>query len=152
MTGLNDTTGTLATFEQMGNWADVGTDFTSVFGSTTDWYVLASNQGSPSSDTHTVVYDRIALNTGAPGGNDFSIVSITPALGGDDPSVTLVWNSVPDTDYAIDFSTDLTAGTWTEVTDGAPSMGEQTAFVHQFLPQFPQLVGAERVFYRIRRP
>ena len=150
--GINDLGGTPTTFEKTGTWAAAGMDFASVFGSTTEWYVLASNQGEPSDNTHTVVYDRITLSTGAPDADKFRIISITPDLIGDDPSVTLAWNSIPNTAYAIDFSTDLSEGTWAEITDSEPATGELTEYLHKLLPGYSELVGAERIYYRIRIP
>ena len=60
---VNDSTGTPSTISKAGTWAAAGTDFASVFSGSTDWHVLASNQGDPSNNTHTVVYDRITLAT-----------------------------------------------------------------------------------------
>ena len=50
-----------------GQWhlAAAGTDFASVFGAAADWHVLASNQGDPSNNTHTLVLDQIMLTVGA---------------------------------------------------------------------------------------
>ena len=63
VTGINDVGGTPTTIADSGTWAAAGTDFVSVFGSTTDWYALASNQGTPPNDTHTLVIDRINVTT-----------------------------------------------------------------------------------------
>ena len=149
--GISDLEGTPATITKSGTWADAGTDYASVFAAGNEWFVLASNQGLPPEATHTVVYDRITLRTGVPGDN-FGITSLVADLGGDDPSVTIRWNSIAGTDYAVDYSTDLSEGRWVEITDSVLGEGDETEFVHDFLPAFPELVGAERIFYRIRRP
>ncbi|MEZ5301493.1 MAG: hypothetical protein R3F11_12715 [Verrucomicrobiales bacterium] len=64
--GINAPGGAATTLANSGTWAAAGTDFASVFGSTTDWYVLASNQGPGAAaglPTHTVTYDRITVAT-----------------------------------------------------------------------------------------
>ncbi|MDG2014841.1 MAG: hypothetical protein P8J33_15140, partial [Pirellulaceae bacterium] len=134
-----------------GTWEDAGTDYDSVFGDSTDWFVLATNQGDPGNDTHTVVYDRIALITGQQAGDEVTISSISPMLEGEDPGVTLEWNSVSGAEYAVDFSYSLTEGSWIKVTDSEVADSNQMAYVHDFLPGFPSLVDEPRLFYRIRK-
>lgn len=63
MTAINDPAGTPISLGSAGTWADAGSDYDSVFGSDPSWHVLASNQGDPSSNTHTVVFDEISLTT-----------------------------------------------------------------------------------------
>ena len=151
--GINDLGGTPITISKSGSWDEAGTDYASVFAAGDEWFVLASNQGLPPEANHTVVYDQISLRTGTGSGEDtFRITSIVPDLGGDEPAVTIVWNSVAGTDYAIEYSTDLGEESWAEITDSATGEGEQTEFVHEFLPSFPDLVGVERIFYRVRIP
>ena len=134
-----------------GTWEDAGTDFNSVFGDSADWYVLATNQGAPSNNLHTVVYDRIALITGQQAGDEVVISSISPMLEGENPGVTLEWNSISGAEYAVEFSYDLTEGSWIEVTDSEVADGSQMTYVHDFLPGFPSLVDTSKLFYRIRK-
>ena len=63
------------------------------------------------------------------------------------PSVTLVWNSQPGANYVITYSSDLQQ--WEELDDSYPSDGETTTFTHEFVPDFVELVGAERLYYRV---
>ena len=60
--GVNNPSGTPVTISESGTWAAAGTDFSSVF-TGTNWHVLASNQGDPASNTHTLVLDRVELTT-----------------------------------------------------------------------------------------
>lgn len=60
---INDLAGNPITITKSGNWAAAGTDYASVFSNAADWHILASNQGDPGNNTHTVVYDRITLST-----------------------------------------------------------------------------------------
>ena len=149
---VTDLAGEPLTISKLGTWADANTDYASVFNGATDWFVLATNQGLPSNNTHTVVYDRIALATGGASGGDLEVTSIFPALTGEQPTVTLGWNSSPGVEYAVDVNTDLTADNWAEVTDSVLSEGDTTQFVHELLPDFGDLLAAGKAFYRIRRP
>lgn len=149
--GVNDFAGDPITISKSGTWADAGTDFDTVFNGAPAWFVLASNQGLPPIDTHTVVYDRIALTAGASSGSNLEITAIIPSLSGDEPTVTLGWNSIAGTDYAVDFSTDLTTDSWQEITDSLTADGENTEFIHELLPDFADLAAAGKVFYRIRK-
>lgn len=94
-----------------------------------------------------LTFTRISLVTGT-GGPPFQILSLdtddTPA----DPGVIVTWASTPGAAYSIDFSTDLE--NWAEITDSFPSAGDSTAYDHRFLPGEPQLVGAPRLYYRVR--
>jgi hypothetical protein len=58
--GINNPAGSPVTISETGTWADAGTDFASVFAGT-DWHVLASNQGDPANNAHTLVLDRVEL-------------------------------------------------------------------------------------------
>ena len=78
----------------------------------------------------------------------FQILSFEVDLNEVDPSATITWKSIPDESYSIDYSTDLE--TWEEATDNQVADGAVSTYVHEFLPLFPQLVGAPRVFYRVR--
>ena len=147
---ISDLEGNPTTMTKSGTWEAAGTDYATVFGEAPSWFVLASNQGDPSNDTHTVVYEKISLTTGLAGSTPLQISSITPSLTGDEPSVTLRWNSVPGTEYAIDYSTDLDEDNWVEVTDSFRATDEQSEFVHSLLPDFPDLLATPNVFYRIR--
>ena len=60
---INNSGGAPTTLSKSGTWAAAGTDYVSVFSASSSWRVLASNQGSPSNNTHTVVYNRITLST-----------------------------------------------------------------------------------------
>ncbi|MDB4384006.1 hypothetical protein N9042_00430 [bacterium] len=148
--GINDVEGNPTTMFKSGAWADAGTDYDTVFGEATDWHVLATNQGDPANNTHTVVYDRIALNTGRPPRQaELQITSITTDLDAVEPTVTLQWNAKAGAAYSIEYSTDLVAGFWVEVTDDALAESDQAEFVHNFSLLSPVLIGAEKVFYRV---
>lgn len=150
---VTDLAGDPLTISNSGTWVDAGTDFVSVFDGATDWFVLATNQGLPSNNTHTVVYDRIALAAGgATGNDDLEIISIVPSLSGDEPTVSLEWNSTPGVEYAVDVSTDLTDENWAEITDSVLAEGDRTQYVHELLPGFADLLASGKAFYRIRRP
>ncbi|MEN8773445.1 MAG: hypothetical protein ABF382_07825 [Akkermansiaceae bacterium] len=149
---VTDFAGEPLTISKSGIWADANTDYASVFNGATDWFVLASNQGQPTNNIHTVVYDRIALATGGASGGDLEVTSIVPALSGEQPTVTLEWNSAPGVEYAVDVTADLTADNWAEVTDSVLSEGDTAQFVHELLPDFADLLAAGKAFYRIRRP
>ncbi|MGI9240190.1 MAG: hypothetical protein ACR2RV_05285 [Verrucomicrobiales bacterium] len=58
--------------------------------------------------------------------------------------VTLVWNSTPDTIYAVDSSLDL-AGWPSDVDDSIPSEGTTTTYTFDGPPE-----GTTRIFYRVR--
>jgi hypothetical protein len=62
VTGVNDTGGTPTTISESGTWADAGSDYATVFGGA-NWHALASNQGDPANNTHTLVLDSISLQT-----------------------------------------------------------------------------------------
>jgi hypothetical protein len=63
----------------------------------------------------------------------------------DGTGATLTWNSRPGASYALDFSTDLTEGSWTEIDDGIISQGEETTFTDTATPP-----GRSTLFYRVR--
>lgn len=63
VTGINDTGGTPTTIADSGTWAAAGSTFAAVFGGSTDWHALASNQGVPGTNSHTLVIDQISVST-----------------------------------------------------------------------------------------
>lgn len=149
--GVNDLTGQPGDLSKSGTWADAGTTYQEVFGGASEWFVLASNQGNPVSDTHTVVYDRIALTTGQPGTTPLAIKSIEPSLAGAEPSVTLTWDAVSGVEYALDVATDLSGNNWSEITDSLTTTGTEIEYTHQILPDFSDLLESSSVFYRVRQ-
>ena len=58
------------------------------------------------------------------------------------PAVTITWQSLPNRNYAIFFSEDMTV--WEEITDNYPSEGESTSFTDDALP-----AGTSRVYYKV---
>jgi hypothetical protein len=151
VTDINDVAGTPTMFEKTGTWADAGTDYASVFGGAPDWYVLASNQGDPGLNTHTVVYDRITLEGGSSAGRpEFQITDVVRDLSpkAKDPTITVTWGSRPNRDYALFYSTDCEV--WNEINDSIPSDGDSTSYPHALLPDFGQLVDAPILFYRVQ--
>lgn len=80
VSGINAPGGAPTTIGGSGTWAASGIDFASVFGGT-DWYALASNQGDPASDTHTLAIDRITVTTiPEPSATLFGLVGLGLAL------------------------------------------------------------------------
>ena len=77
---------------------------------------------------------------------DPEITAIAIDISSPDPSVTISWNSRPNRSYIVDYSIDLV--NWTEIDDSYPSGGENTEFIHNFLPDFPSLVESGQLFYR----
>jgi hypothetical protein len=64
ITGLNNAAGTPTTFAGHGTWAAAGTDFATLSGSDSRWFVTGSNQGATTgTPTHMVEYDRISVAT-----------------------------------------------------------------------------------------
>lgn len=61
--GTNNPSGSPVLIEQSGSWSDSETSFTEIFGPSSTWHVLATNQGDPPNNTHFVVYDRIVLES-----------------------------------------------------------------------------------------
>ncbi|MFT4550530.1 MAG: hypothetical protein ACI8XO_000507 [Verrucomicrobiales bacterium] len=90
---------------------------------------------------------KINLVAGS-GGPLFQILSVERDENPEDPGATITWASVAGIAYSIDFSIDLKS--WPEITDGKPSDGDTTTFTHKFLPLYPELENAPRVYYRIR--
>jgi len=84
---------------------------------------------------------------GSGGGDDFRITSVSYDNNAKAPSVTFAWNSRPKADYIVEYSTDLE--NWEELDDGFASQGETTSFTHEFVPDFPNLIGTERLYYRV---
>lgn len=58
---INNPSGSPVLIEQSGTWAAAGTSYAQIFGSTSNWHVLASNQGDPTNNSHFVAIDRIVL-------------------------------------------------------------------------------------------
>lgn len=77
----------------------------------------------------------------------FEITSIERA---EDGTVTLTWNSRPDTNYLIEVATGLDGG-WLEVNDNFASQGDETTFT--FPPGIPGVDSATepRLFFRVSR-
>ena len=149
ITDLLDASLAEKTFTASGTWADAGTSFAELFPPGQEWFIMGALQISEIV-THTITFDRITLRGGAgAGGNVFQILSVTPDDNAEDPNATITWTSIPNRSYSIDVSTDLS--TWAEIEDGVPSGGDTTTFVHHYLQGFPELVGAPRIYYRIRR-
>lgn len=85
ITGLN---GDAIIIDESGTWAEAGSNYALVFGGASDWYVLATNQGDPSLDTHTAIYDRITLESLAISDTDEDGMSDAyEAQNGTDPNV-----------------------------------------------------------------
>ena len=80
-------------------------------------------------------------------GPPLEITSIDLAREGADPTYTVTWNSIPDGDYAVFYSTDLEL--WVEATDRISSGGATTSFAHQLNPNFSELIDAPTLFYRV---
>ncbi|MFT6498114.1 MAG: hypothetical protein ACJAT6_000238 [Akkermansiaceae bacterium] len=59
------------------------------------------------------------------------------------PSVTITWQSKPEKNYLISYSTDLEA--WNEITDNHPSGGNSTSFTDS-----PISADSTRIFYRVQ--
>ena len=78
---------------------------------------------------------------------ELEVISIDVDRDGANPSNVITWNSIPNGNYALYFSTDLE--NWPEIDDGIPSGGDTTTFPHQLNPGFLDLVDAPRVFYRV---
>ncbi|MFT4548483.1 MAG: hypothetical protein ACI9UA_005287 [Pseudoalteromonas tetraodonis] len=68
-----------------------------------------------------------------------------------DPSVSVTWTSSPNTQYRVEFSTDLKS--WIEAADAQGAVDETTTtLTHFFLPDYPELISAERLYYRVVAP
>lgn len=63
----------------------------------------------------------------------------------DATGATITWNSRPGASYTLEFSTDLTEGSWTEIDDGILSQGEETTVIDTAIPP-----GPSKLFYRVR--
>jgi hypothetical protein len=77
----------------------------------------------------------------------FEITSITRDAAGE---VTLVWNSSPGLDYALDYVTEL-GSEWLELNDSLPSQGISTEAVVNAATA-NSLSESGRLFFRIRKP
>ena len=148
ITGLLDAAATEVVFMATGTWAEAGTDFETLFPDGDTWFVMGSLQ-VVAVTTYTVAFDRITLSGGSGGGGSvFQILSVTNDNNEADPTATVTWTSRANRSYSLDVTTDMKY--WSEVTDGIESGGETTVFDHHFLIDFPELVGAPRVFYQVR--
>ncbi len=85
----------------------------------------------------------LAFTTGA-GSDDFEITSFI--YDEDSGMVTLTWNSVPNTTYAVDSSSDLRAE-WGEITDNVLATGT----TREYTPPITVPEGTTRMFFQIRR-
>ncbi|MDB4436166.1 hypothetical protein N9139_01695 [Akkermansiaceae bacterium] len=74
-----------------------------------------------------------------------AITSISHDVTGGTPAVTLVFNSVPGKEYAIDFSTSLTSGSWTETADFLA-----TDAVSEYVDTIEVANNPDKLFYRVR--
>ena len=77
----------------------------------------------------------------------FEITSITRDAAGE---VTLVWNSSPGLEYALDYTTALDLE-WAELDDSLPSQGSSTEKVINAVTA-NSLSESGRLFFRIRKP
>ena len=149
ITGLLNSLAQDTVFTGSGTWAEAGTDFTTLFPPADSWFATASLQ-VVAATTYTIAFDRITLVGGSgSGGSTFRILNTEFDLDPKDPTAVITWTSRPDATYNLDFSTDLK--TWFEIDDGIESGGDTTEFTHPFLPNFPELIGATRIYYRVRR-
>ncbi|MFT5408579.1 MAG: hypothetical protein ACI9NC_001288 [Verrucomicrobiales bacterium] len=78
---------------------------------------------------------------------EFRILSINYDENPEDPSVTFSWVSSPSARYRTEYSLDLIE--WLEIDDDVASSGDLTEFTHHFLPGHSELVGSQRVYYRV---
>ena len=150
ITGLSDAAASEKVFTDNGTWEEAGTDFATLFPESDTWFAIASLQ-VVAATTYTHSYDRITLVGGsnAGGGSGLQILSIEIDDQEVDPSATISWTSGANETYSLDYSTDLI--NWPEVEDSILSGGNTSEFALHFLPNYPELVGAPRVFFRIRK-
>ncbi|MEN8773665.1 MAG: sulfatase-like hydrolase/transferase [Akkermansiaceae bacterium] len=85
---------------------------------------------------------------GAASRPELEIISVDLDRDDENPSNIITWNSIPDGDYTLFYSTDLE--NWPEIEDGILSVGDTTTYQHQLNPEFLDLVDAPRVFYRVQ--
>lgn len=89
---------------------------------------------------HWTIREIEAYATGAP--TSFNIIDLSF---NEDNKPVIVWESVKNLVYAIDFSYDLDE--WMEITDDLNGQSNTTPFVHEDFEE-----GTERIFYRLRTP
>ena len=89
---------------------------------------------------HWTIREIEAYATGAP--TNFNIIDFSF---NEDNKPVIVWESVKNLVYAIDFSYDLDE--WMEITDDLNGQSNTTPFVHEDFEE-----GTERIFYRLRTP
>ena len=117
-----------------------------------------SGTGGASIELFTVNEDgtKVLLNDVANGGlrtysselrAPFEITSITRDAAGE---VTLVWNSSPGLEYALDYATALDLD-WAELDDSLPSQGSSTEKVINAVTA-NSLSESGRLFFRVRKP
>jgi hypothetical protein len=130
---------------KIGNREDLFVDF---FGRLDD---VAIFNGGLSADQIVAIKDGDFSEFGI-GSSGLEITNITyfdDYLNSGDPAVSLTFNSRPGREYAIDFSTNLSAegqlGGWTEIQDGVISEGSVTTFVDRIVAG-----NTPTLFYRVR--
>ena len=89
---------------------------------------------------HWTIREIEAYATGAP--TNFNIIDFSF---NEDNKPVIVWESVKNLVYAIDFSYDLNE--WMEITDDLTGQANTTPFVHEDFEE-----GTKRIFYRLRTP
>ncbi|MEZ5324962.1 MAG: LamG-like jellyroll fold domain-containing protein [Verrucomicrobiales bacterium] len=72
-----------------------------------------------------------------PSSQPFQITNITYDDSGAAPKVVISWPSRDGETFAIETSTDLSTGIWTEAADGHPSGGETTDFSYELKEPYP---------------
>ncbi|MDB4408750.1 sulfatase-like hydrolase/transferase [Akkermansiaceae bacterium] len=83
----------------------------------------------------------------AAGTSSLEITSLEVQLGVADPTYTVTWNSIPNRDYLLSYSTDLEV--WEEVDDSISSGGVTTSYAYELRPSFIGLIDAPALFYRV---
>jgi hypothetical protein len=78
-----------------------------------------------------------------PSNGPFAITNIDRIEGGNN----LTWNSRAGSSYSLEFSLNLKD--WIEITDSILADSEATVFEHIFSPDFDELVGETKLFYRV---
>ena len=87
------------------------------------------------------IIQGIIIHQGTPG---TALVITNLDYDSDTSMATITWDSIPNLDYLLEFSTDL-QGPWIEVDDSIPSQGTSTTYADSTV--LPGTVG----FYRVRR-
>ena len=95
---------------------------------------------SPGGDNNPILQGVIVHRAGA--GVPFEITDITASP----EQIVLSWNSLPNRDYAVEFTADLSSPVWIEVDDGVASEGTTTTFTDDD----PARIGLPEGYYRVR--